>query len=118
MFDLTGKSALITGASGGIGGAIAKALYAQGATVGLNGRNVAALEKLAAEIGGGDRVFIFASTLDTSEEADALVGEVCAGAYDVAAGWSLRPVEGAVGNVRNNGPELIQEMREQQGTLL
>jgi 3-oxoacyl-[acyl-carrier protein] reductase len=73
MFDLTGKKALITGASGGIGGAIAKALYAQGATVGLNGRNVAALEKLAGEIGGGDRVFIFASTLDTSEEADALV---------------------------------------------
>ena len=73
MFDLTGKKALITGASGGIGGAIAKALHGAGATVGLNGRNVAALEKLAAELGGGDRVFIFASTLDTSAEADALV---------------------------------------------
>ena len=57
-------------------------------------------------------------TLGSAEEADALVGEVCAGAYDVAAGWSLRPVGSAVGNVRNNGPELIQEMREQQGTLL
>ena len=57
-------------------------------------------------------------TLGSAEEADALVGEVCAGAYDVAAGWSLRPVGGAVGNVRNNGPELTQEMREQQGTLL
>ena len=57
-------------------------------------------------------------TLGSAEEADALVGQVCAGAYDVAAGWSLRPVGGAVGNVRNNGPELTQEMREQQGTLL
>ncbi len=72
MFNLSGKTALITGASGGIGGAIAKALHAQGATVGLNGRNVQALEKLAAEI-GSERVFIFASTLDTSEEADALI---------------------------------------------
>ncbi len=72
MFDLSGKTALVTGASGGIGGAIAKALHAQGATVGLNGRNVQALEKLAGEI-GGERVFIFASTLDTSEEADALI---------------------------------------------
>lgn len=72
MFNLSGKTALITGASGGIGGAIAKALHAQGATVGLNGRNVQALEKLAGEI-GAERVFIFASTLDTSEEADALI---------------------------------------------
>lgn len=76
MFDLSGKTALITGASGGIGGAIAKALHQQGATVGLNGRNVQALEKLAADIsvnGGADRCFIFASTLDTAEAADALV---------------------------------------------
>lgn len=73
MFDLSGKKALITGASGGIGGAIAKAMHAQGATVGLNGRNIQALEKLKAEIGGGDRVFIFASTLDTSDEAESLI---------------------------------------------
>lgn len=73
MFDLNGKKALITGASGGIGGAITKALHGAGASVALNGRNVAALEKLAAELGGGDRVFILASTLDTSAEADALV---------------------------------------------
>lgn len=73
MFDLTGKKALITGASGGIGGAIAKALHAQGATVGLNGRNIQALESLKAELGADDRVFVFASTLNTSEEADALI---------------------------------------------
>lgn len=71
MFDLTGKTALVTGASGGIGGAIAKALRAQGATVGLSGRNVEALEKLAAEIGGGCHVL--PGDLNTAEAADALI---------------------------------------------
>jgi 3-oxoacyl-[acyl-carrier protein] reductase len=52
MFDLTGKRALVTGASGGIGREIAKALSAQGATVALSGTRVAALEEVAAEIGG------------------------------------------------------------------
>jgi 3-oxoacyl-[acyl-carrier protein] reductase len=52
MFDLTGKSALVTGASGGIGGEIARALHAQGATVGLSGTRVEPLEKLKAELGG------------------------------------------------------------------
>ena len=51
MFDLTGKVALVTGASGGIGGGIAKALHAQGATVVLSGTRVAALETLQAELG-------------------------------------------------------------------
>ncbi|HEV8388402.1 MAG TPA: 3-oxoacyl-[acyl-carrier-protein] reductase [Dongiaceae bacterium] len=51
MFDLSGKSALVTGASGGIGGAIARALHAQGATVGLSGTRVEPLEKLKAELG-------------------------------------------------------------------
>jgi 3-oxoacyl-[acyl-carrier protein] reductase len=51
MFNLTGKGALVTGASGGIGGAIAKALHARGATVGLSGTRVEPLEKLKAELG-------------------------------------------------------------------
>ncbi|SET83205.1 3-oxoacyl-[acyl-carrier-protein] reductase [Oceanicella actignis] len=51
MFDLTGKRALVTGASGGIGGAIARALHGAGATVGLSGTRVAPLEALAAELG-------------------------------------------------------------------
>ena len=51
MFDLSGKSALVTGASGGIGGEIARALHAQGATVGLSGTRVEPLEKLKAELG-------------------------------------------------------------------
>jgi 3-oxoacyl-[acyl-carrier protein] reductase len=51
MFELSGKSALVTGASGGIGGAIARALHAQGATVGLSGTRVEPLETLKAELG-------------------------------------------------------------------
>ena len=53
MFDLAGKTALVTGATGGIGGAIAKALFAQGATVAVSGRQADKLEALAA--GFGDR---------------------------------------------------------------
>ena len=52
MFNLTGRYALVTGASGGIGGAIAKALSDAGAKVALSGPRVEALEKAAAEIGG------------------------------------------------------------------
>jgi 3-oxoacyl-[acyl-carrier protein] reductase len=51
MFDLTGKTALITGASGGIGGAIAKALHGQGAKVVLSGTRAEALEAVKAELG-------------------------------------------------------------------
>ena len=72
MFSLSGKKALVTGASGGIGGAIAKALHAQGADVALSGRNVEALEKLAAEMGGA-RVHVLPGDLNTAEAADALV---------------------------------------------
>ncbi|HXP97363.1 MAG TPA: 3-oxoacyl-[acyl-carrier-protein] reductase [Telmatospirillum sp.] len=52
MFDLTGKTALVTGASGDIGGAIARALHAQGATVALSGTRREALDALASELGG------------------------------------------------------------------
>jgi 3-oxoacyl-[acyl-carrier protein] reductase len=52
MFDLTGKTALVTGASGGIGGAIARALHAQGAKVAVSGTRREALEALAAELAG------------------------------------------------------------------
>ena len=52
MFDLTGKSALVTGASGGIGAAIVRALHGAGAVVGLSGTRVQPLQALAAELGG------------------------------------------------------------------
>ena len=56
MFDLSGMTALVTGATGGIGLAIAKALHAQGATVALSGRRVEQLEALKAEAHGADEL--------------------------------------------------------------
>ncbi len=70
MFDLTGKNALVTGASGGIGGAIATALHSAGATVGLSGTRVAPLEALAAEL--GDRAHVLPCDLSDGEAVDAL----------------------------------------------
>ena len=65
MFDLTGKCALVTGASGGIGGAIAQALHAAGATVALSGSRTAPLEALAAALGSRAHVL----TCDLSDPA-------------------------------------------------
>jgi 3-oxoacyl-[acyl-carrier protein] reductase len=70
MFDLTGKKALVTGASGGIGEAVARVLHAQGATVGLHGTRVEKLEALAAEL--GDRVKLFPADLSSREQVKAL----------------------------------------------
>ncbi|MGB4107688.1 MAG: 3-oxoacyl-[acyl-carrier-protein] reductase [Alphaproteobacteria bacterium] len=67
MFNLTGKKALVTGATGGIGGAVAKALHAQGAHVGISGRNEEKLKALAAEL--GERVSILAADLSSGEAA-------------------------------------------------
>ena len=73
MFDLSGKKALVTGASGGIGGAIASALHAQGAEVVLTGRRRDALDALAATL--GERAHVIVSDLSTAEGAEALVKE-------------------------------------------
>lgn len=73
MFDLSGKTALVTGASGGIGGAIAKALAAQGARVALSGTRVDALEQAKAEVGGES--VILPCSLSDSAAVDALVGQ-------------------------------------------
>lgn len=70
MFDLTGKNALVTGASGGIGSAIAKALHAQGATVVLSGTRSAPLEALAEEL--DERVHVLLCNLADRDEVDAL----------------------------------------------
>ncbi len=73
MFDLKGKTALVTGASGGIGGAIARALAAQGARVALSGTRVEALETLKSEIGGDHP--ITPCNLSDAAAVDALVGQ-------------------------------------------
>ncbi len=81
MFDLTGKTALVTGATGGIGGAIAKALHSAGATVGISGRNTEKLNTLATEL--GKRVFVLPADLsqenaiaDLVKAADEALGQV------------------------------------------
>lgn len=73
MFDLNGKTALVTGASGGIGGAIAKHLHAQGAVVALNGRKAEALEALKKEL--GDRAHVVVGALDDAEKTNAVIAE-------------------------------------------
>lgn len=70
MFDLAGKKALVTGASGGIGGAIAKALCARGAVIALSGTRIDALNAAAAEIGGDTH--IVPADLSSAEGADQL----------------------------------------------
>jgi 3-oxoacyl-[acyl-carrier protein] reductase len=81
MFNLTGKTALVTGASGGIGGAIAKALHGQGATVAISGTRREALEKLAAEL--KERVHVLpcdlsnaAATEELPKQAEAAMGKL------------------------------------------
>lgn len=71
MFDLTGKTALVTGASGGIGGAIARALHAAGATVGLSGTREAPLQDLAEAL--GDRAHVLPCNLSDRAAVDGLV---------------------------------------------
>ena len=70
MLDLTGRKALVTGSSGGIGEEIARLLHKQGAIVGLHGTRVERLEALAAEL--GDRVKIFPANLSDRDEVKAL----------------------------------------------
>jgi 3-oxoacyl-[acyl-carrier protein] reductase len=83
VFDLTGKRALVTGASGGIGGAIARALHAQGASVGLSGTRRDALDALAAEL--GERAHVFPCDLSDVQQVEALVpaAESVLGAIDI-----------------------------------
>jgi len=83
MFDLTGKCALVTGASGGLGGAIARALHAQGASVGLSGTRRPALEALAQELGA--RAFVLPCDLSDKPSVEALVpaAEAALGGLDI-----------------------------------
>lgn len=70
MFDLTGKKALITGSSGGIGEAVARLFHANGAIVGLHGTREEKLNALAAEL--GERTFVFPANLSDLDAVDAL----------------------------------------------
>jgi 3-oxoacyl-[acyl-carrier protein] reductase len=71
MFDLTGKTALVTGATGGIGGGIARALHRQGATVALSGTRRDVLDQLASAL--GERTHVLPGNLADKDEVEALV---------------------------------------------
>jgi 3-oxoacyl-[acyl-carrier protein] reductase len=102
MFDLSGKTALVTGASGGIGRAIAAKLHAQGAQVVLSGTRREALEALAAEL--GERCFIAPCDLGDPAAVDALFGQA-----EAAAG----PVDILVSNAGLTRDGLILRMKDE-----
>ena len=83
MFNLTGKTALITGASGGIGAAIAKALHAAGATIAISGTRQAVLEELKTQI--GDNVHVLPCNLSNAEDVEKLIpaAEAAMGGLDI-----------------------------------
>ncbi len=104
MFDLTGKTALVTGASGGIGGAIAKALHAQGAAVVLSGTRADALEKVKAELGA--RAFVAVCNLGDKDSLEALpkAAEAAAGA----------PIDILVNNAGITRDNLFMRMKDDE----
>ncbi len=104
MFDLTGKTALITGASGGIGGAIAKALHGQGATVVLSGTRAEALEAVRAELGAN--AFIATANLSDIASVEALpkAAEEAAGA----------PIDILVNNAGITKDNLFMRMKDEE----
>jgi 3-oxoacyl-[acyl-carrier protein] reductase len=104
MFDLTGKVALVTGASGGIGGAIAKALHAQGATVVLSGTRAEALETVKAELGA--RAFVATCNLGDKDSVEALpkAAEAAAGA----------PIDILVNNAGITRDNLFMRMKDEE----
>ena len=104
MFDLTGMTALVTGASGGLGSAIARALSAQGARLALSGSNVAKLEAFANEL-GGDHVAL-ACNLSDAAAVDALVPAAVA-----ALGGKLDILVNNAGVTRDN---LLMRMKDEE----
>jgi len=104
MFDLSGKTALVTGASGGIGGAIAKALHAQGAKVVLSGTRVEALEAVKAELGGN--AFIVQANLSDPASVEALPK-----AAEEAAGSAIDILVNNAGITKDN---LFMRMKDEE----
>jgi len=108
MFDLSGRRALITGATGGLGGAIAKTLHAQGAHVAISGTRAEKLETLAAEL--GDNCAITPCNLSDSDAVDALAGQ----AADALGG----PIEILVSNAGLTRDGLLMRMKPEDWDIV
>ena len=104
MFDLTGNTALITGASGGIGAAIARTLHQQGASVVLHGTRAERLAELAAEL--GERAHVVTANLANREEA--------AGLADRAAEAAGAPVSILMNNAGITRDNLSMRMKDEE----
>lgn len=104
MFDLSGKTALVTGASGGIGAAIARVLHGQGARAVLSGTRTEQLEKLAAELGDG-RASAVPCNLAIPAEVDGLIGK--------AEAASDTPIDILVNNAGITRDNLFMRMKDE-----
>jgi len=104
MFDLSGKAALVTGASGGIGSAIARALHGQGAQIVLSGTRVEALESLKTEL--GERAVVLPGNLSNSAEVDELFKKA-----EAAAGLPVGILVNNAGITRDN---LFARMKDEE----
>ncbi|MEO6338659.1 MAG: 3-oxoacyl-[acyl-carrier-protein] reductase [Caulobacteraceae bacterium] len=110
MFDLTGKTALVTGASGGLGGAIARSFHAQGATVVLSGTREAALKAVAEEL--GERALVAAADLADAASVDGLIGraEELAGQVDILVSNAGLTRDGLLLRMKDEDWSLVQRV--------
>ena len=110
MFNLEGKRALVTGASGGIGGAIAEALHVQGATVTLSGTRMEALEALGSKL--GERTHVAAADLSEAEAVDALVpkAEELMGGLDVLVNNAGLTRDGLAMRMKDEDWQIVQRV--------
>ncbi len=108
MFDLGGKTALVTGASGGLGSAMARALHAQGAAVVLSGTRESTLQVLAQEL--GSRAYAVPASLSDAAAVDGLVG-----AAEAAAGAPLDILVSNAGLARDN---ILVRMKDEEWSLV
>jgi 3-oxoacyl-[acyl-carrier protein] reductase len=110
MFDLSGKTALVTGASGGLGGAIARALHAQGAVVVLSGTRETALQRVAQEL--GERTHVAAADLSDAASVDGLIGraEEAAGQVDILVSNAGLTRDGLLLRMKDEDWEVVQRV--------
>ncbi len=110
MFDLTGKTALVTGASGGLGGAIARSFHAQGATVVLSGTREAALQAVADDL--GERALVAVADLADAASVDGLIGraEALAGQVDILVSNAGLTRDGLLLRMKDDDWSLVQRV--------